>query len=271
MDFDRVERLKRDFTDKYVVVDERRPELARFKGMTGQVRTVNMGGRALVEFDGFANIGWYDIGLDFLKVVDKPPPKPVEDKHAAKEKPAPAPKKEAPAAAATGEKKLSPLEMARAQGAAKPAGGAAAPAKKASTADILAAARAGKSGAPTADKPAAAKPAAPPAAAKESPKPAGKLSTADILAAARGKKVEASAAAPAKEAPAAKAAAPKVEAPPAEEAAAEEESPAAEATAVAEPPKAAAAESKPAKAAAGDLPKTTADILAWCRRTDAKG
>ena len=31
-----------------------------------------MSGRALVEFDGNSNIGWYDIGLDFLKIVDKP-------------------------------------------------------------------------------------------------------------------------------------------------------------------------------------------------------
>ena len=26
----------------------------------------------MVEFDGLNNIGWYDIGLDFLKIVDKP-------------------------------------------------------------------------------------------------------------------------------------------------------------------------------------------------------
>src|SRR6185436_16068933 len=98
MIFDHIEKLKKQYTDKYVVVDESRPELQRFRGLTGAIKTVNMSGRALVEFDGYANIGWYDIELAFLKVVDKPPPKP-EAKEAKKEKaekPA-APKAEKPA------------------------------------------------------------------------------------------------------------------------------------------------------------------------------
>jgi len=37
----------------------------------GLVRTVNMSGRALVEFDAYDNIGWYDIEVDYLKVVDR--------------------------------------------------------------------------------------------------------------------------------------------------------------------------------------------------------
>ena len=60
---ERVEELKREYTDKYVVVDASRPELARFRGLTGMIKTVNMSGRALVEFDGYNNIGWYDIEL----------------------------------------------------------------------------------------------------------------------------------------------------------------------------------------------------------------
>ena len=60
----------------YVVADASRPELARFRDYVGQVRTVNMNGRALVEFiDYHLNIGWFDIDLDYLKVVDKPAPK----------------------------------------------------------------------------------------------------------------------------------------------------------------------------------------------------
>ena len=59
--FDQIEKLKQDFTDKYVVVDASIPELARFGGHVGQVKTVNMNGRALVEFDAWNNIGWYDI------------------------------------------------------------------------------------------------------------------------------------------------------------------------------------------------------------------
>src|ERR1700742_3965792 len=93
MVFDHIESLKQQYTDKYVLVDESRPELARFHGLAGQIKTVNMSGRALVEFEAYNNIAWYDIDLDFLKVVDKPPPKPAEE-HA---KPAKAAAKEAPA------------------------------------------------------------------------------------------------------------------------------------------------------------------------------
>src|SRR5687767_11261000 len=80
MIFEHIDRLKKQYTDKYVVVDESQPELQRFRGLTGMVKTVNMSGRALVEFDGYNNIGWYDIDPTFLKVVDAPPPKPVESK-----------------------------------------------------------------------------------------------------------------------------------------------------------------------------------------------
>src|SRR3954469_25505335 len=73
---DKIEQMKRDFTDKYVLVDGTRPELARFRDVVGRVKTVNMNGRALVEFDEYhLNIGWYDIAPEYLKVVDKPPPK----------------------------------------------------------------------------------------------------------------------------------------------------------------------------------------------------
>jgi hypothetical protein len=168
-----VEALKREYTDKYVVVDPGRPELARFEHYVGQVKTVNMSGRALVEFlDYHLNIGWFDIDLSALTVVEKPSPeltrkpeaKRPHDKPEGKAAPTSGDKQEADAAAI---KKLSPLEMARQQGAQK-AGGAAPAAKpasgKASTADILAAARGGA-------KPAAA--AATPAAPKaEKPKPA---------------------------------------------------------------------------------------------------
>ena len=75
MVFDAIEQLRQEYTDKYVVVDDQQPELRRFCGMTGIVKTVNMSGRVLVQFDGNNNIGWYDIDIDFLKVVDKPPPK----------------------------------------------------------------------------------------------------------------------------------------------------------------------------------------------------
>src|SRR5688572_19565321 len=137
MIFQHIDQLKQQYTDKYVVVDESRPELQRFRGLTGSVKTVNMSGRALVEFDGYNNIGWYDIDPAFLKVVEAPLPKPVETK---KDKAA-APKAESPkalpaAAKPIGEKK-SPAAAAKTASATSPA----APAAGKSIAEILAAAR----------------------------------------------------------------------------------------------------------------------------------
>ncbi|HEV3021622.1 MAG TPA: hypothetical protein VGX76_04120 [Pirellulales bacterium] len=294
MVFDQIESLKQQYTDKYVVVDESRAELARFRGLAGQIKTVNMSGRALVEFEAYNNIGWYDIDLDFLKVVDKPPPKPAEG-HAkpakAEAKAAPAKPKAEPAPA--GEKKLSPLEMARAQGAAKkPAEGA-----KKSTSDVLAAARAGKAAAPAAKEAPAAK-AAPAKAEAKPAAPAGvdkkKLSTSDILAAARAKGGGAPAAKASEPAPAAPtppaapaevgkkpttaeilAAARRKAAPEPVAAAPEVAAPIEEAAPVTEsepeaPQAAATVETKPKPAASGGLPKATADIIAWCRQHDAK-
>jgi hypothetical protein len=206
--FDVIERLKSEWTDKYVVIDSPAPELARFAKTHGQVKTVNMNGRCLVEFDQFNNIGWYDIDPSALKIVPKPEPKPAEAKPA---------------------KSAAPAKAAAAKPAAKDA--PAKPAGRPSTADILAAAR-GKGG-----------PAAP-------AKPAGgRPSTAEILAAARGK------AAPATKAPAA---------PPSEA-----EVPSAAEPAPAPEPVVKAKASKPV--AAGPLPTTTAEKIAWCRSHDAKG
>lgn len=152
MVFEHIEKLKQEFTDKFVVVDNRVAELQRFEGLTGTVRTVNMNGRALVEFTGHNNIGWYDIDVDFLSVIDKP--LPIEEEK-------PAPKK----AAAKPEKAPSKLEQAR--------GGKTAPTKPGmSVADVLAAARENKS-------------AASKAPAK---KPSGGMSVEAMLAAARGEK-----------------------------------------------------------------------------------
>ena len=128
--FEQIERLKAEWTDKYVVVDARAPELARFARATGQVKTVNMNGRCLVEFDQYNNTAWYDIDPAALKVVPKPQPKPAEPKEKAKPaaaKPAatkPAAAKPAPAKLAAGGAKLSTADiLARARGtaAAQPA------------------------------------------------------------------------------------------------------------------------------------------------------
>ena len=142
-----IEKLKREWTDKYVVVEGNRPELRRFEGYTGQVKTVNMSGRALVQFDAWSNIGWYDIELGFLHIVPKPDPSLAGKKAEVKKEAAPAKGEAAKPAAAKAP-------------AAKPAGG------KMSVAEMLAAARA--------NKPAGAAPAAKaePAVKKEAAKAA---------------------------------------------------------------------------------------------------
>jgi hypothetical protein len=66
-----VQQLKRQYAGRSVVVDAQQPELARMAGRVGQIKNINFGGRALVQFDG-VDQGWYDIGLGFLKVVEKP-------------------------------------------------------------------------------------------------------------------------------------------------------------------------------------------------------
>jgi hypothetical protein len=236
---EQIEKMKRQYTDKYVVVDPTRPELARFRDVVGRVKTVNMSGRALVEFDDYhLNIGWYDIDPEFLKVVDKPPPK--------------APKAEAKKPAAKAE-----VKPAAAKPVAKPAP-AAAKGGKPSVADILAAARGGKTGgaAPAAPKAEVTAPAKPQAAAAAPAKvDRSKMSVADMLAAARAGGAAGSAATASP--PTAK---PK-----------ELEPAASEATEVPAPAK----EATPAAAAATvkrvDKSKMTIDeIVAYCREHDAK-
>jgi hypothetical protein len=206
MVFPNIEKIKQDYTDKYVMVDPQRPELARFADVVGQVKTVNMSGRALVEFlDYHLNIGWYDIELEFLKVVDKPLPKPKEEKK-------PAPKAEAKPAAA--------------KEASSPPAKAGSPGKP-STADILAKLKGGAgaapAAAPAAKKEAASKATAPAAEAASPGKvDRAKMSVADMIAAAKGGAAPAAKAEPAAPVQEAPAPGPSVPKPPAEKAPAAE-------------------------------------------------
>jgi hypothetical protein len=230
---EQIEKAKRDYTDKYVVVDATRPELARFRDVVGRVKTVNMSGRALVEFDDYhLNIGWYDIDPEFLKFVDKPPPK--EKKVEAK--------KAAPAA--------------KEKPAAKPAAAAPAKAGKMSVAEMLAAARGGGAATAGGAAPAKAKTEAAPAAEKPAaPKvDRSKMSVADMLAAARSGGAAGSA--PATPAAAPK---PKADAPPPQEEAADE------------PAVQSAPATKAKSSEKVDKSKMTIDdMIAWCRERDAK-
>jgi hypothetical protein len=65
MDWELNERLKQQWTDKFVVVDDSRPELRRFQGIVGRVVTVNMNNRCIVDFQDGA---WYDIHPDYLRI-----------------------------------------------------------------------------------------------------------------------------------------------------------------------------------------------------------
>ena len=94
--FDVIERLKAEWTDKYVVIESAAPELARFARATGLVKTVNMNGRCLVVFEQYNNTGWYDIDPAYLKIVPKPLPKPAEPKAKPTAKPAAPAERSAP-------------------------------------------------------------------------------------------------------------------------------------------------------------------------------
>ena len=116
MHLERVEKLRLEYTDQYVVVIDGLPQYARFKGKVGQVRTINVNGRALVEFEG--DRSRYDFELDYLKVVDKPKPKAPPAKA---KKPAKPTTKEKPKEEPAPKEKLSELELARQKkDAAKP-------------------------------------------------------------------------------------------------------------------------------------------------------
>ncbi len=142
MSIELAEKLKQKLTDKWVVVDPAAPELKRFAQWTGKVKTVNMNGRALVEFDGPVDISWYDIDPAFLTVVDGPKPKAAP---APKKEAAPAAKAAAPAASKPGGG--SPLDAIRAAGGAKPAGAAPAAGAKLSPIEIMRAQAAAKAAA----------------------------------------------------------------------------------------------------------------------------
>ena len=199
------EQLKQDLTDRYVIVRAATPELRRFSGLTGRVKTVNMNCRALVEFDGPVDIGWYDIDPSHLEVVSAPMPKTAVTHEAAAKaeakpaaakaegKPAAAKAETKPAATAGG---ASPLDLIRKQGAAKPetagtAGeGAAASSPKSDSKSAPAASPSGSRPSPIdlirqkAAEKAASSPAAPVAASASAAPEAASAPTAPVAASA---------------------------------------------------------------------------------------
>ena len=67
--FTKQDDLRKLWIDRYVKVNEARPELKRFAGIIGRVVTINYNGKAIVDFQDGA---WYDITAsdDFLTKVD---------------------------------------------------------------------------------------------------------------------------------------------------------------------------------------------------------
>ena len=119
----RPERLKAYWTGRAVRVTAPGPRFERFAGRTGTVRTVNMNGRPLVQFSGVDET-WYDLDPAVLEEVEPTPETPPPVRPAVGEEPTtkPTPPKAAPSnpkLSADGNAKLSVLELARRQGAAK--------------------------------------------------------------------------------------------------------------------------------------------------------
>ena len=113
----RPEELKARWTGRVVAVRDPSGVRARFAGRVGRVRTVNMNGRCLVQFAGDDKT-WYDLDPRDLVETEEPAddavPEPVRP--AVGEEPAKS--ADAPRSAPAG-KKLSVLELARRQGAAR--------------------------------------------------------------------------------------------------------------------------------------------------------
>ena len=118
----RPEALKAHWTGRTVAVREPTGVRARFAGRVGRVRTVNMNGRCLVQFAGDDET-WYDLDpRDLAETAEVPEATPPPVKPAVGEEPknqTAADPSVTPKAAAGGGKKLSVLELARRQGAAK--------------------------------------------------------------------------------------------------------------------------------------------------------
>jgi hypothetical protein len=69
--FERTEELLVEYAGQEVRVEGDRANLARFKGKVGHVTAINQNGCALVQFEG-PDRARYDIGLDYVRVIDTP-------------------------------------------------------------------------------------------------------------------------------------------------------------------------------------------------------
>ncbi len=67
-----IQKLRQDYSNRYVVLESDRPESRRFQGRIGLVKTITMNCQALVEWVDSADRAWYAFDLDDLRLVDRP-------------------------------------------------------------------------------------------------------------------------------------------------------------------------------------------------------
>jgi hypothetical protein len=120
MDLTAIERLKKEWTGRHVIVSGANPRLARFAGRTGTVITINMNGLALVQFERDVDICRYDIPLAALRETSSSSPRTqASDKEMASQTLASKPSSTVDAKPTPKASGVSILELARRQGAAK--------------------------------------------------------------------------------------------------------------------------------------------------------
>ncbi len=81
IDLDKMDELRRVWTDRLVTARPERPDLQRFAGLVGRVITVNYSGKAIVDF---ADGAWYDIPASEEYLAVMAPDDPQRSKYDSK-------------------------------------------------------------------------------------------------------------------------------------------------------------------------------------------
>lgn len=75
-----IEKLRQQYTNRYVIIPGAQPKYRRFRGRIGQVKTITMQGQALVGWVDSADRAWYAMELDALELLEEPAGKlPLQD------------------------------------------------------------------------------------------------------------------------------------------------------------------------------------------------
>ena len=71
-----IDQLRREWTDRRVLVESSLPVHRRFLGKTAVVKTVNHNGQALIQLEDSVDITWYDINPAYLRDIPTAPVAP---------------------------------------------------------------------------------------------------------------------------------------------------------------------------------------------------